>query len=330
MKPRKAVALMSGGLDSLLAAKIIQSQGIEVTGINFNIGFGCGVNTAKKAAAKAGVPLEIVDVIDDYQEVLLNPKHGYGSLLNPCMDCKIFMIGQAFEWMQQHDYDFIITGEVVGQRPKSQRADTIPVIAVESGANDLLLRPLCAKLLKPTLPEREGWVKRELLYGWSGRSRKPQIELVKKFGIEDYPQPAGGCLLTDTKFCDRLKDLWEHNGKKQQAREDLALLKVGRHLRCNPDTKIIIGRNESENDILEKYASHFTCLDTISHGGPITLITGNPQSQDINLAAQITARFSSGRDADQVTLQITSPAGKSEKLEVVPMLADAVLSEWYI
>ncbi|MEM7016142.1 MAG: tRNA (5-methylaminomethyl-2-thiouridylate)-methyltransferase, partial [Pseudomonadota bacterium] len=205
---RKAVSLISGGLDSLLATKVMLEQGIHVEGINFFTGF-CVEghthairqrgkdkpkrNNALWVAEQLGIKLHIIDVVEEYKDVLLNPKHGYGKNLNPCMDCKIFMVHKAYEWIQEQGFDFIITGEVVGQRPKSQLKHKMPVIAEESGALDLLLRPLCAQLLSPTRPEREGWVDRKQLYGFNGRSRGPQMALAEHYNFKDYAQPAGGC-----------------------------------------------------------------------------------------------------------------------------------------
>ena len=205
--PRRALALISGGLDSLLASRVILDQGIAVEGINFFTGF-CVEghthairnrdrarpkrNNALWVAEQLGIKLHIVEVIEEYKAIVTAPRHGYGAHLNPCLDCKGFMVGKARQWIDEHGFDFIITGEVIGQRPKSQRKDTMPVIARESGAGDRLLRPLCARLLPETLPEREGWVDREALHAFSGRSRKPQIALAKHYGFEDFAQPAGG------------------------------------------------------------------------------------------------------------------------------------------
>ena len=207
-EPIKAVALISGGLDSMLAAKVVMDQGVHVEGINFFTGF-CveghthAIRARKNSAPKRnnalwvaeqlGIKLHIIDVIDEYKKVLLKPKHGYGQHLNPCLDCKIFMVRKALAWgfMAEHGFDFIVTGEVIGQRPKSQRKATMPVIAKESGADDRLLRPLCAQNLPPTLPEREGWVDRDALFGFQGRNRKPQIELAQRLGFTEWAQPAG-------------------------------------------------------------------------------------------------------------------------------------------
>ena len=199
----------------MLAARVVQEQGIHVEGVNFFTGF-CVEghthairdrkhkkpkrNNALWVAEQLGIKLHIIDISEDYKDVVLHPRHGYGQNLNPCLDCKIFMVGKTLELglIDDLDFDFVLTGEVVGQRPKSQRRETMPIIAKESGANDRLLRPLCALNLPPTLPEREGWVKRDQLFGFHGRSRKPQMELAEKFGFSDYAQPAGGCcFLTD-------------------------------------------------------------------------------------------------------------------------------------
>jgi tRNA U34 2-thiouridine synthase MnmA/TrmU len=194
---RKAVALISGGLDSLLAARVIQDQGVHVEGINFFTGFCVEGHThaiRKKDRAKPkrnnalwvaeqlGIKLHIIDIVEEYKDIVANPRHGYGANLNPCLDCKVFMVRKAREWMERKGFDFIVTGEVIGQRPKSQRRDTMPVVASESGAEDLLLRPLCARNLPPSRAEREGWVDRERLYGFEGRSRKPQLALASAFG----------------------------------------------------------------------------------------------------------------------------------------------------
>ena len=208
MPQRRAVALISGGLDSMLAARLILDQGVHVEGLNFFTGF-CVEghthairkqdrtrpkrNNALWVAEQLGIKLHIIDVIEEYKDVVINPKHGYGAHLNPCLDCKGFMVGKARQWMEAKQFDFIITGEVVGQRPKSQRRATMPIIAAESGAFDRLLRPLSAHVLPPTLPEQAGWVDRSRLGNITGRSRQQQMRLAGRFGISDYAQPAGGC-----------------------------------------------------------------------------------------------------------------------------------------
>ena len=343
---RKAISLISGGLDSMLATRVIQEQGVHVEGINFFTGF-CVEghthairkkdrqkpkrNNALWVAEQLGIKLHIVDVIEEYKDVLLNPKHGYGQNMNPCLDCKAFMVRKAYEWIQEHGFDFIITGEVVGQRPMSQRRDTMPVIQRESGAGDLLLRPLSALNLPPTLPEREGWVRREELYDFSGRGRKPQMELAAKFGIEDYSQPAGGCcFLTDKAYSDKLVDMWQHHASRDYDLDDIMLLKVGRHLRPRPHFKLIIAREEGESRFLEGYRKQFTHLFSTSHSGPLVLIDGEPGEDDRLLAARIGARFGQGRDAEEVEMEIVEPGGRSQRLTVEPLAADEIPRDWYV
>ena len=345
---RKAVALISGGLDSLLAARVIQNQGVHVEGINFYTGF-CVEghthairkknrqkqkrNNALWAAEQLGIKLHIIEVIDEYKDIVLNPRHGYGKNLNPCLDCKIFMVNkaQAWAWMEENRFDFIITGEVIGQRPMSQRKDTMPVIARESGADDRLLRPLCAKNLPPTLPEREGWVNREELYDFHGRNRKPQIALAREFGFDDFAQPAGGCcFLTDKAYSAKLQDLWDSRGERDYELDDIMLLKVGRHLRPKPHYKIIIGREEGENNYLSGYRRQFTSIKTVSHEGPFTLVDGPAADDDLLEAAAIVARYSQGRDADQVIVEISEPDGSSSRRTVTPLSSSEVVQHWYV
>ena len=343
---KKAVALISGGLDSLLAAKVVQQQGVHVEGINYFTGF-CVEghthairnkdrakpkrNNALWVAEQLGIRLHIIDIIEQYKAVVFNPKHGYGANLNPCLDCKIFMLRKAHEWIQENGFDFIITGEVVGQRPMSQRRDTMRVVSRESGAEDLLLRPLSAKNLPPTRPEREGWVQREKFFGFSGRSRKPQMALVKTFGIEDYAQPAGGCcFLTDVRYSAKLADLWRARGSKQYEMDDIMLLKVGRHLRPRPHFKLIVSREEGEGNFMRGYRNQFMHLETLSHPGPLTLIDGKVDEQDVQLAARLAARYSKGRDAGRVTMQLTDLQGRVRQWSVVPLPPEQVPAEWYL
>ncbi len=343
---RKAVALISGGLDSMLAAKLLLDQGIHIEGINFYTGF-CVEghthairnkdknkpkrNNALWVAETLGIKLHIVDIIEQYKDIVLNPKHGYGANLNPCLDCKAFMVKKANEWMQQHGFDFIITGEVIGQRPKSQRRETMPIIAQESGANDRLLRPLCAKLLPQTLPEREGWVDREKLLTINGRSRKKQMALAKKYGISDYAQPAGGCcFLTDAPYSHKLADLWAVRGEKRYDLDDIMLLKVGRHIRPRSHFKLIIGRDEGENNYLDGYRHRFTHLFADTEKGPTVLLQGKADANDLELAARLTARYSQGRDKEQVSIRVTRTDGKSSLLAVPPMAVDEIPRDWFL
>lgn len=342
---RKAVALISGGLDSMLAAKVIQAQGIYVEGINFFTGF-CVEghthairrhdqakpkrNNALWVAEQLGIKLHFIDVIEEYKNVVINPKYGYGANLNPCLDCKIFMVGKARQWMEEHGFDFIVTGEVIGQRPKSQRKDTMPLVAHESGAEDLLLRPLCAKHLPPTKPERQGWVDRNRLYGFYGRNRKPQMELAKAFGLTDYAQPAGGCcFLTDANYARKLADLWQARGSKHYALDDILLLKVGRHIRPRPEFKLIVAREEGESRFLSGYKNRCIHLYPVSHVGPLTLVDGCPSDADLILAARIVARYSQGRNADVV--EVKAVTAKDERtFRITPLLPHEIPEEWML
>jgi tRNA U34 2-thiouridine synthase MnmA/TrmU len=345
-EPRKAVALISGGLDSMLAARVMLDQNIHVEGINFYTGF-CVEghthairhrahakpkrNNALWTAEQLGIKLHIIEVIEEYKEIVINPKHGYGANLNPCLDCKGFMVRKAREWMERNSFDFIITGEVLGQRPMSQRRDTMPVVARESGAFDRLLRPLCAKLLPETLPERAGWVDRSRLLDFNGRSRKPQMALARKYGFTDYAQPAGGCcFLTNEQYSRKLADMWATRGTKQYEFDDIMLLKVGRHLRPRPNFKLIVGRDEGENNFLNGYRKNFMHLYATSHEGPLVLVEGTVTEADLELAARLTARFGRGRDAESVTLTITDSAGQNRVLQVAPLPASEVPPEWYL
>lgn len=343
--PRKAVALISGGLDSLLAARLMLDQGIHVEGINFYTGF-CVEghthairkkdkskpkrNNALWSAEQLGIKLHIIDIIEEYKQVVINPKHGYGANMNPCLDCKIFMVSKAKQWMDEHGFDFIITGEVMGQRPMSQRKDLLPVVVEESGAEERLLRPLCAQNLAPTLPEREGWVDRDKLLKFHGRNRKPQMALAKEFGFDDYASPAGGCcFLTDKSYSSKLVDLWQAQNSKTYELDDIMLLKVGRHIRPKPHYKLIISREEGENKFLSGYRKQFTSLEPESHAGALALIDGKVDAAEIEYAARIVARFSQGRDADTVTFKLIH-AGVESKLTVTPLPADDIAQAWYV
>lgn len=345
---KRAVALISGGLDSMLAAKVVMQQGVHVEGVNFYTGF-CveghthAIRRSDKAkqkrnnalwvAEQLGIKLHIVDVIEEYKEVLLNPRHGYGTHINPCLDCKVFMVkkAQAWSFMQAHNFDFIITGEVMGQRPMSQRKETLPLIAKQSGVEDRLLRPLCAKHLPETLPEREGWVDRDNLYAFHGRNRKPQIALAKQFGFEEWAQPAGGCcFLTNAEYAAKLQDLWNARGERNYELDDIMLLKVGRHLRPAPHFKVIMGREEGENKYLEGYKNTFISLTPQSHTGPFALIDGTASEADVTLAAQIVGRYSKGRDAPAFTAKVRLPDGHEHLLTVKALSVDDIADSWHV
>ncbi|MDP2853449.1 MAG: 7-cyano-7-deazaguanine synthase [Smithellaceae bacterium] len=249
---KKAVALLSGGLDSTLAVKLMIDQGIDVTAIHFTSVFcncspktaGCKMH-ARKVAEEFGVPIHVIHKGMDYINMVENPPHGHGSAINACIDCRIYMLRKVKEMMPELGASFVITGEVLGQRPMSQQRHTIRLIEKESGLQDLILRPLSAQHFDPTLPEREGIVDRDKLLNISGRSRKEQFALAENLGVKDYPCPAGGCLLTDKVIAARLRDLFDHTS--DYSHTDLVLLTLGRHYRLHPDLKIILGRNQEEN-----------------------------------------------------------------------------------
>ena len=334
----RAVGMLSGGLDSTLAARVILDQGIEVTALHFRTGFTYVERDralghefergtpAEQAAQQLGVPLEVIDVSEEYLPIVLDPRFGYGSGFNPCIDCRIFLLGQAKTWMEEHDHDFVFTGEVVGQRPKSQMRPTLNTVERESGLKGYLLRPLSAKLLKRTVPEEKGWVDRERLYGISGRGRKDQIRLAEEFGIAHYQQPSGGCCyLIDRSYCKRLGDYLEHEGADALTPERVELLSIGRHLRLPSLAKVVVGRNERENDYLERCFVKGQLLQTVGHPGPTTLLPGTPAPEDVELAARITAGYSDGRDESALDVEVrTVGDGTAEVLTVAPMLPDSV------
>lgn len=344
--PRKAVALISGGLDSMLAAKAVMEQGVHVEGINFFTGF-CVEghthairkrdsekpkrNNALWVAEQLGIKLHIIDIIEEYKQVLLNPKHGYGANMNPCLDCKIFMVNKARQWMRENGFDFIVTGEVVGQRPMSQRKQTMPVVAAESGADDLLLRPLSAQNLPATLPEKNGWIDRSKLFNFSGRSRKPQMALAKSLGYTDYAQPAGGCcFLTDAAYSQKLVDLWRARGVRDYELDDVMLLKVGRHIRPRPEFKIIVAREDGESRFMSGYKKDFISMYCVSHRGPLALIDGSPDEAGLRLAGEIVARYGQGREAEQVEVVICDQQANERNIIVKPLLAEQIPAEWFI
>ena len=345
-KQPKALSLISGGLDSLLATKVVQEQGVHVEGINFFTGF-CVEghthairqkdrarpkrNNALWVAEQLGIRLHIADIVDEYKQVVFNPRYGYGANLNPCLDCKIFMVRKAREWIERHGFDFVITGEVVGQRPKSQRKDTMPIVQHDSGIEDRLLRPLSARNLPQTLPERMGWVDRNRLYGFSGRSRKPQMALAERFGFEDYAQPAGGCcFLTDESYAVKLRDLWQARGRREYELDDIMLLKVGRHIRPAPNFKVIVAREQGEGNFLSGYRRQYPNLTLTSHGGPFALLDGDLRPGDVELAARIVGRYSQGRDAPFIDLEYRDTAGMVQAIRVTPLPADEMAEDWLV
>ncbi len=286
----KALALFSGGLDSILAVKLLEEQGVDIEGICFESPFFSG-QSACQSALYIGLPLAVVDITERMLGIVLSPRHGYGKGLNPCIDCHALMFRFAGEMLEGKGARFIISGEVLGQRPMSQSLRSLSIISHESGFDGLILRPLSAKRLPETLAEREGWVNRERLLDLSGRSRKPQIELARRYGVEQYPSPAGGCLLTEVVFSRRLKDLIAMN--PTFSRRDLELLKQGRHFRVSKRAKIVVGRNKGENEEIASLAGPEDALLVVeSFPGPTALVIGDPTPEELEVAAAITVSYS--------------------------------------
>jgi tRNA U34 2-thiouridine synthase MnmA/TrmU len=338
----KAIGLLSGGLDSTLAARVLIEQGLEVVGLHFSTGFCMNDhrralarpdedprrlrNEGLRAGADLGIPIEVLDAGEAYLRMVLNPKHGYGKRANPCIDCRIFMIHGAAEFMREHGGDFVFTGEVLGQRPMSQHMQALRLIEKECGIEGYLLRPLSAQHLPPTMPERLGWVDRDRLLGIAGRSRKEQMSLSAQWGIQDYPQPSGGCcFLADENFAKRFHDKREHTPVESIRREELILLKVGRHFRLTPGVKIIVARDESENRFLERFKDGAWCFEALDCGSPLTLVEGDPDEATRRLIAAITARYSDRRHEPLVEVAARRE-DREERFFVPPVAEDTLRS----
>jgi tRNA U34 2-thiouridine synthase MnmA/TrmU len=301
----KAIALLSGGLDSTLAAQVMIEQGIELEAINFMTIFctctnrGATCLASQKAVETLGIPLKVFNVSEEYLHVVKHPKHGYGSNMNPCIDCRIFMLKKSKAHMENAGASFIVTGEVLGQRPMSQRREAMRLIEREAGLEGLILRPLSAKVLPMTVPEKEGWVDREKLLKIQGRSRKSQIALAEHYGIRDYPCPAGGCLLTDPGFAKRMKDLMEND--LDFSINDVHLLKMGRHFRLSNEVKLVVGRKEEENQKIETFSKKTDVLLKVSDfPGALSLLRGKFIKGDIEKAAAITVHYSKAKKLGKV------------------------------
>lgn len=322
-KRPKALALLSGGLDSLLAVKMVLDQDIEVEAVNFVTPFclcdRCSVN---HFGAKLGIKIHRVFLGQEFLDMVVSPAYGYGSQMNPCLDCRILMFKKAKELAGRIGADFLVTGEVLGERPFSQRKESMLKIEREAGVEGKVLRPLSAMLLSESEPERRRLVRRDMLLGITGRRRAPQMELARKLGIAEYPNPSGGCLLTDPRFAERLREHLKH--ENTLTLKDVALLKCGRHFRID-GVKVIVGRNEQENNRLLMIAekSGIPYLKTVDHEGPLTLITGKDSQNVLKKAAAITARYSDApkdaparvafKDKEEQILEIE--AIKDEELE---------------
>ena len=294
----KAIALISGGLDSILAARLIKELGIDIVPLNFKIPF---CHRDKKSPFKAGdlscwvtnnlsAELRISDISSDFLKLLEDPKHGFGANMNPCIDCRILMLSKTRELMKQLEARFVVTGEVLGQRPMSQHRQALNLIEKEAGLEGLVIRPLSAQLLPETIPEKEGWVARSKLLGFSGRTRRPQMYLAGDFHIEDYPNASGGCLLTDPEFSARLKDLISH---QELNMDNVELLKLGRHFRLTAEAKLIVGRDEKENEQLVNLAKEndYLFFPPDELAGPTSLGRGLFNQELIKLSCSLTCRY---------------------------------------
>jgi tRNA-specific 2-thiouridylase len=314
----KAIALLSGGLDSTLAVLLLRRQGIEVTAVTFLTHFGCDAGDSSSCSADAshnarrfGFEVKLSHLADKFISIVRDPKFGRGKNMNPCIDCRILMLREARAFMEMTGADFIATGEVLGQRPMSQRRNTLPLIDKEAGLKGLVLRPLSAKLLQPTVPELEGLVDREALCAISGRSRKPQMALALEFGLTDYPAPAGGCLLTDPIYSYRLKELLSHGeGGPWPALRDLHLLRVGRHFRLPSGRKVVVGRNREENLRMEalREEGDYT-LRVEDFGSPLTLVEGGATLEELIQAASFCARYSDAKHLPVVQVSVEGREG---------------------
>lgn len=328
-----AVALFSGGLDSALAILLMRRQNIKVTALTFMTHFGCDISDRSSCGGnpypvseKFGFDVKLMHLGEKFVEIVKNPKYGYGKNMNPCVDCRILMLREAKTFMDLIGADFIITGEVLGQRPKSQMRNSMNTVIRDSELKGRLVRPLSAKLFEETIPEKEGMLNRDLLEGISGRSRKRQMKLAEEFGLEDYPSPAAGCLLTDPSYSRRLKDLIENSPSIDF--NDLNLLRVGRHFRINENSKVIVGRNEEDNDKIRQYAKneHYM-LEALGTGSPITLLITSNGDNSILDAASLTARYCGKRKDAEVEVTCIND-GDGRKFKVSP--ADEKLIDKYI
>jgi tRNA U34 2-thiouridine synthase MnmA/TrmU len=331
----KAIALLSGGLDSTLAARVVMEQGVGLEALNFMTVFctcthrGATCLASQKAVEGLGIPLKVLNVSEEYLGVVKDPKHGYGRNMNPCIDCRIFMLKKAKAHMEDSGAAFIVTGEVLGQRPMSQRKDVMRLIEKEAGLEGFILRPLSAKVLPATVPEREGWVDREKLLKIQGRSRKAQMGLAENYGIHDYPCPAGGCLLTDPGFAKRMKDLMVHD--PDFSLNDVHLLKMGRHFRFSPGAKLVVGRQEEENQKIQTFAQREDILLRVpSFPGPLSLLRGKLDDKDIEKAAAITAHYSKAKDLRNIEVTYKGPDEDHPQSLLASPISRGEIEKWMI
>ena len=305
----------------MLAAKILKDLGVKIHGVHFALPWGCGnLPSVKKSAQAVDVPLKIITADASYFELLKNPRFGYGSAINPCVDCHIHMIKKAVEFMREIHADFVFTGEVLGQRPMSQLKNSLRAVERNSGIEGYLLRPLCAKLLPPTIPEEKGLIDRTKLFAISGRGRQEQHRLAKQFGFKDFPNPAGGCLLTDKNFARRLRDAFQHNC---HSLEETIILKWGRHFRLGPEHKAIVGRDDPECELIAEHAKPEDYIFELDDKrGPAVVLQGKHPSEEIILfTAGLTQAFSRYRNQDSRVVEYYQIKNPEKKIQIkAPLL----------
>ncbi|WP_125153330.1 tRNA 4-thiouridine(8) synthase ThiI [Clostridium rectalis] len=324
----KALAMVSGGLDSILAAKLVKDQGIDVIAICFKSYF-FDESNALRMTRQIDIPLHVVDFSEKHFEMLKNPKHGYGKNMNPCIDCHAMMLNYTGKLLDELNADFIVTGEVLNQRPMSQTKTSLDIVKNESGYSDKILRPLCAKNLPQTEMELNGLIDREKLLDISGRSRKVQMELAKKWDIKDYPSPAGGCKLTEPNYSIRLKDLLNHS-QNVEARE-LELLKYGRHFRVSQGAKIISTRTFDESQQIRPFLSEKDLIFFAEDfNGSMVILIGNPDEDDIAFAAMVTGRYSKGKDEKLLKIKYGNFLGELNMRLAIKPASEEEISKYII
>jgi len=330
----KAILLLSGGLDSTLAGKLLLDMGIQIEALNFVSPFcrctpkGLGCPAARKAAEQLGIPVQILACGEEYLQVVKHPRFGRGRGMNPCLDCRIHMFSQARRRMEETGADFIATGEVLGERPMSQRRHAMEIIERESGLAGLIVRPLSSKLLPESLPEEKGLLDTARLKAIQGRSRKPQIALANKLGIRDYLCPAGGCLLTDREFSVRLRDLFDYDPSCKMS--DIGLLKLGRHFRLDSGAKVVVGRNEEENAVLESLVRPDDALLIPQNSpGPTALCRGPSPTDDVPLAARLLVAHAK-RGTTRLDVAVRGPDSSAQLLPGVRGLTRVDASRWIV
>ena len=322
--------MVSGGLDSILAAKLIKEQGIEVIGICFRSYF-FNEENAKRMTQQIGIQLEVIDFSKEHFHIVRDPKHGWGKNMNPCIDCHSMMMRYSGELLEKFNADFIITGEVLNQRPMSQNRSALDVVKKQSGFSDKILRPLCAKNLKETQMEVEGLVDREKLLDFSGRNRKPQMALAEKWGIKDYPSPAGGCKLTEPNYSIRLKDMLDT--KEDVTEKDIHLLKYGRHFVSDNKTKVIVSRTGEEGEQIKQLLNNKDIMFfTSNFNGAMVIIPegNNPTDDDLTFACRLAVRYSKGKDEELVRVKFGQVGAEFNMTKDVDAITQEELDKYII